>query len=191
MTSFFYVLSIAFHTSVPPFRKCMDTSRKKFFWLTVQPLVHRLLHLFNGPERLPSHCLFERSKDMTVTGGGARSGEYGECRRHSKDTSWVVATAEWVVWGWALSYWSKTPVIRRPCCLDLIAGHRWFFRRYAYVALVTVFSLGMQCSKITPRSFQNRVSITLPADDYVWNFFGFGEEVWHLSMFAVLVSGWW
>jgi hypothetical protein len=29
MTSFFYVVSIAFHTSVPALRKCMDTSRKK------------------------------------------------------------------------------------------------------------------------------------------------------------------
>ena len=29
MTSFFYVVSIAFHTSVPALRKCMNTSRKK------------------------------------------------------------------------------------------------------------------------------------------------------------------
>ena len=29
MTSFFYVVSIALHTSVPALRKCMDTSRKK------------------------------------------------------------------------------------------------------------------------------------------------------------------
>ena len=29
MTSFFYVVSIAFHTSVSALRKCMDTSRKK------------------------------------------------------------------------------------------------------------------------------------------------------------------
>ena len=29
MTSFFYVVSIAFHTSVPVLRKCMNTSRKK------------------------------------------------------------------------------------------------------------------------------------------------------------------
>jgi hypothetical protein len=33
MTSFFYVVSIAFHASVPALRKCMDTSRKKIFWL--------------------------------------------------------------------------------------------------------------------------------------------------------------
>jgi hypothetical protein len=33
MTSFFYVVSIAFHTSVPELRKCVDTSSKKFFWL--------------------------------------------------------------------------------------------------------------------------------------------------------------
>jgi len=52
MTSFFYVVSIAFHTSVLALRKCMDTSRKKVFWLRVQRLVHRVLHLFVGPERL-------------------------------------------------------------------------------------------------------------------------------------------
>jgi len=47
----------------------MDTSRKKIFRLRRLPLVHRLLHLFVGPERLASHRNFERSKDMTVTGG--------------------------------------------------------------------------------------------------------------------------
>jgi hypothetical protein len=31
MTSFFYVFSIAYHTSVPVLRKCLDTSRKKSF----------------------------------------------------------------------------------------------------------------------------------------------------------------
>jgi hypothetical protein len=31
--------------------------------------MHRLLHLFVGPERLASHRLFEQSKDMKVTGG--------------------------------------------------------------------------------------------------------------------------
>ena len=31
--------------------------------------MHRLLHLFVGPERLASDRLFERSKDMKVTGG--------------------------------------------------------------------------------------------------------------------------
>ena len=42
MTSFFYVVSIAFHTSVPALRKCMNTSRKKLFSLTAQPLVHQV-----------------------------------------------------------------------------------------------------------------------------------------------------
>jgi len=69
MTSFFYVVSIAYHTSVPALRKCMDTSRKEVFWLRVQPLMHCLLHLFIGPEILASHRLFEWSKDMEVTGG--------------------------------------------------------------------------------------------------------------------------
>jgi len=31
--------------------------------------MHHLLHLFVGPERLASHRLFDRSKDMKVTGG--------------------------------------------------------------------------------------------------------------------------
>jgi len=69
MTSFFYVVSIAFHTSVSALRKCMDTSRKKVFWLRVQLLVHRLLHLFVGPERLAYHRLFEWSKDVKITCG--------------------------------------------------------------------------------------------------------------------------
>jgi hypothetical protein len=69
MTSFFYVVSTAFNTSVSAFRKSTDTSGKKFFWLIAQPLVHYLLHLFVGPERLAFHRLFEQSKDMKITGG--------------------------------------------------------------------------------------------------------------------------
>jgi len=74
MTSFFYIVSIAYHTSVLALRKCMDTSRKKVFWLRAQQLMHRLLHHFVGPERLASHRLFEQSKDVKITGG-----EYGGC----------------------------------------------------------------------------------------------------------------
>ena len=46
MASFFYVVFIAYHTSVPALRKCMDTSRKKVFWLRAQPLMHRLRDLY-------------------------------------------------------------------------------------------------------------------------------------------------
>jgi hypothetical protein len=36
----------------------MDASIKKFFWLRAQPLVHRLLDFFVGPEKLdPIACL--------------------------------------------------------------------------------------------------------------------------------------
>jgi hypothetical protein len=63
MTSFYYVVSIVLHTSVPALQKCMDTSGKKFFWLRAQPLVHCLLHLFVGPKILASHRLYK------VTGG--------------------------------------------------------------------------------------------------------------------------
>jgi hypothetical protein len=69
MTPFLYVVSIAFITSVPALRKCMNSSIKKVFWLRVQPLVHRLLHLFFGPERLASHHVFECPKDMKITWG--------------------------------------------------------------------------------------------------------------------------
>jgi hypothetical protein len=58
--------------------------------------MHHLLHLFVRPEILASHRLFERSKDMEIT--GARYGDYSECGRHSKDRSWIVATAEQAVW---------------------------------------------------------------------------------------------
>jgi hypothetical protein len=69
MASFFYVVSIAFHTSVPVFWKCVDTSRKKVFWLRLQLPVQCLPHLFVGPERLASHHLFEWSKDVKITWG--------------------------------------------------------------------------------------------------------------------------
>jgi len=75
MTSFFYVVSIAYHTSVQRFGSAWIPLEKKVFWLRAQPLMHRLLHLFIGPERLSSRRLFEWSKDMRVT--GVRSGEYG------------------------------------------------------------------------------------------------------------------
>jgi hypothetical protein len=47
----------------------MHTSRKKLFWLKVQALMHRLLHLFIGPEKLVFHRLFERYKNVKITGG--------------------------------------------------------------------------------------------------------------------------
>ena len=42
MTSLFYAVSIAFYTIVPAPRKCMNISRKKFFSLRAQPLVHQV-----------------------------------------------------------------------------------------------------------------------------------------------------
>jgi len=69
MTSFFLCSLHCVPSSVPARRKCMNTSRKKFFWLRTQSILHRVLHLFVGPERLASHRLFEGSKDMKVTGG--------------------------------------------------------------------------------------------------------------------------
>jgi len=96
MTSCFNVVSIAFHTSVPLLRKCMHTSRKKFFWLRAQPLVHCLLHLFIGPESLASHHLFERSKVMKVTGGEVW--RVWRMWKTLKGQTWIVATVEQAVW---------------------------------------------------------------------------------------------
>jgi hypothetical protein len=67
MTSFFYVVSIVYHTSVPVLRKCMDTSRKKSH--LAKSVATHAQPAFVGPERLASHRFFERSKDMKVTGG--------------------------------------------------------------------------------------------------------------------------
>jgi hypothetical protein len=80
--TFFYVVSIVFHASVPVLQKYMDTSRKKVFWLRVRPLVRRLLHLF------------EWFEDVKIPWG-----EYSGCGRHSKARSWNVATGEQAVWG--------------------------------------------------------------------------------------------
>jgi len=140
MTSFFYVVSTACHTSIPALRKCMDTSRKKVFWLRVQPLVHRQLHLLVGPERLASHRPFEWSKDVKITWG-----EVWRVQRMWKTLEGQIldySTVERAVWGRALSCCNKTPVLRSPRRLDLMEGRRRFLRRSANVALVTVFSLG-------------------------------------------------
>jgi hypothetical protein len=51
----------------------MDTSRKKVFWLRAQPLMHRLLHLFVGPEILALYRLFERSRHESHWGRGLAS----------------------------------------------------------------------------------------------------------------------
>jgi hypothetical protein len=83
----------------------MHTSRKKFFWLRAQPLVHRLLHLFVGPERLASHRLFEQSKDMKVTGGKLL--QVRRMWKTLKGQTWIVATVEQAVWGQALSCGAK------------------------------------------------------------------------------------
>ena len=182
---FFYVVSIAFHTSVAALRKCINTYRKKSFAWQCSHSCTACGTSSSDLKDLPPIA------SKTWKSLGARSGEYGGCGRHSNDRSWIVATVERAVWGRALSCCIKTPVLSSPRHLDLMAGRRWFLRRSTYVALVTVLPLGMQCSKITPHLSQKRVSITFPADGYVQNFFSFGEEVWRHSLFVFLVSGWW
>jgi hypothetical protein len=178
MTSFVYLVSIAFHTSVPARRKCTHTSRKKFFWLRVQPLVctarctsssdlkdlHPIASL-SGPKTWKSPVEVWRVRRMWKT---------------LKGQSWFVATVERAVWDRALSRWSKTPAFRRSRRLDLIAGRRWILGD-----LHTLYwSQGSPwaCSARKLPLFIQKESITFPAD--VRNFFGFGEEVWRHSSLA-------
>ena len=105
------------------------------FWLRAQPLMHRLLS--SELKDWPPIASLSGAKSWKSL--GATSGEYDGCGRPSEDRSWIVATVERAVWGRALSCCNKTSVLRSPRHLDLIAGRRWFFRRYSYVALFTVF----------------------------------------------------
>ena len=146
MTSFFYVVSIAYHTSAPALRRCMDTSRKKSFGWEHSHSCTVCCTSSSDLKDLPP--IASLSGPKTWKSLGVRSGEYGGCGRHSKDGSWIVATVEVAVWGQALSCCNKTPLLRSPRRLDLIAGRRWFFRRSAYVALLTVFPWACSAPKL-------------------------------------------
>ena len=130
------------------------------------------------------------SGPKTLKSLGARSGGYGGCGRHSKERSWVVVTAERAVWGRALSCWSKTPVLRRPRCLDLTACRRRFFGRSAYVALVCVppghVVLQNYPSFIPKENQQNLSRRWLCAEFFQ---FWWGDMAPFLARFQV--SGWW
>ena len=137
MTSFFYVVSIAYHTSVQAPRKCMDTSRKKkpFGWERSHSCTACCTSSSDLKDLPPIAPLSGPKPWKSLE---ARSGEYGGCGRHSKDISWIVATVERAVWGRALLCCNKTPALRSPRPLGLIAGYRWLFKRHAYVTLFSV-----------------------------------------------------
>ena len=121
-------------------RKCMDTPRKKkyFGWDCSHSCTACCTSSSDLKDLPPIASL---SAPKTWKSLGASSCEYGGCGRHSKDRSWIVATVERAVWGRALSCCNKTPLLRSPRRLDLIAGRRRFLWRSAYVTLVTVFPL--------------------------------------------------
>ena len=175
--------------------KCSSVSEvhgclyKKFFWLRAQPLVHRLLELFVGPERLASHRLFERPKHTKITGGEV----------------WRV----WRMWktlegqildccnSWTGSMGPSIVMLQQSTCTQDI-HIVWTWLQDADDSLGDLHTLHWsQCfpwpcsAPKLPHVHPKRVSITFPADGCVRNFFGFGEEVWRHSLPAFLVSGWW
>ena len=102
---FFYVVSIAFHTSVAALRKCINTYRKKSFAWQCSHSCTACGTSSSDLKDLPPIA------SKTWKSLGARSGEYGGCGRHSKDRSCIVATVERAVWSQALSCCNKTPVL--------------------------------------------------------------------------------
>ena len=188
MISFFYVVSSTCNTSVPAFRKCMDASIKKFFWLRAQPLVHPA-----GPLRrtwkpcLPSPVWAVQTcenhwgrglasmvdvEDTQRTDLGLLqqlNGQYGAEHRYVA-TKHLYSDVH-VVWTWLQDTDDSLG--------DLHTLH-WS----------QCFPWACSAPKL-PLVHSKRVSITFPADGCVRNFFGFGEEVWRHSFFTFLVSGWW
>jgi len=188
MTSFFYVVSIAFHTSVPALRKCMDTSRKKVFWLRVQPLVHHPLHLFVRPERLASHHLFEWFKDVKII--------WGMVWRVRRIWKTLVGQIVDCYNNWTGSMGPSIVMLQQNTCTQKSMLFGLDGRMQVILEEICIHCTGHSVPsghvvlQFTPRSSQKRVSITFPTDGCVRNFFSFGEELWCHSLLAFLVSGW-
>jgi len=72
MTSFFYVISIAFHRSVPALQKCMNTSRKKSFGWERSHLCTACCTSSSDLNDLPPIASLSGSKTWKLL--GARSG---------------------------------------------------------------------------------------------------------------------
>ena len=99
------------------------------------------LHLLIGSERLASHHLFAWSKDVKIAWGEVwrlwrmwktLEGQILDCSDSSTGSM-----------GPSIVMLQQNTCTQTSCLLVLIAGRRWFLRRSAYVALVTVFPLGM------------------------------------------------
>ena len=84
MTSFVYLVSTAFHTSVTGLRKCTHTSRKKFFcWECSRSCT---VCCTSSSDLKDLHSIASLSGPKTWKSLESRSGEYGGCGRHSKDS---------------------------------------------------------------------------------------------------------
>jgi hypothetical protein len=166
MTLFYYVFLIAYHISVPTFRKCMDTSRNKksFGWersrsytaccTSTSDLKYlRSIASLRGPKTWkfpgrPGLANTEDVEDSRKTNFGLLqqlNRQYGAEYCHVK-TKFLYPEVR-VVWTWLQ--------VADDSLSDLHKLH------------CSVFSLGIQLSKINTRTCQKRVSITFPADGCV------------------------
>ena len=188
MTSFFYVVSTAFHTSVPAPRKCIDTSRKKI--LLVESTATR------APPAAPIHRTCTTCLPSPL---------WAVQRHESHWCRGLVSTAD-------VEYTRRTDLgLLQQLNRQYGAEHCHVGAKHLYSDVHVVWtwlqaaddSLDLytlhwsQCSPWAcsapklPLVHPKRVCITFPADGCVWKFSGFGEEVWRYSLLAFLVSGWW
>ena len=187
MTSFFYVVSIVFHKSVPALRKCMDTSRKKSLlaesaairappaaplrrtWKTCLPsplwVVQRCENHLGGGVASTVDVEDTRRTDVGLL--QKLSGQYGA--EHCHVASKHLYSEIHVVLTWlqdAGNSWG-----------DLHTFH-WSQCSPGHVVLQNYPSF-------IPKESQHNLSHRWLCAD----FFGFGEKVWRHSLLAFLVFG--
>ena len=135
MTSFLYVVSVAFHTSVSALRKCMDTSRKYFGWERGHSCT-ACCTSSSDLKVLPPIASLSGQKTWKSLGG-----KVWRVRPMWKTLEGQILDC-WNSWtgsmGPSIVMLEQNTCTQTSTSFGLIAGCRWFFRRSAYVALVSV-----------------------------------------------------
>ena len=65
-TSFFYIIPILFDALVPSVHKLVNSIWEEFFWVVIQPFMHRFLHSSIWRKFMTSQSIFEWSEEMIV-----------------------------------------------------------------------------------------------------------------------------